>query len=258
MRKRMRLWASIFCGLIAFCSCTIVCYAEPVYTNPDTGYQAVLEDDAELLAQEERLALKELLEEITIYGNVAFKTIDDNYMSTESYARSYYSDKFGTASGTLLLIDMNNRIIWIHSDGAVYKVITTAYANTITDNVYQYASDEAYYVCAREAFAQILSLLKGQKIAQPMKYISNGLLALLLAMLLNYGMVCVFAGAKKPGKKKMMENVPVRFSYTKPLAVFSHQTRTYNPTSSDSGGGGSGGGGGGSSHHSGGGGGHRF
>lgn len=257
MIKRMKWWAGIFCGLIAFCFHTMVCYAKPAYTNPDTGYQAVIEDDAELLSEEERLALTEMLEEITAYGNVAFKTIDDNSMSTESYARSYYKDMFGTASGTLFLIDMENRIIWIHSDGAVYKVITTAYANTITDNVYRYASDKAYFVCAQKAFEQILSLLKGQKIAQPMKYISNGLLAVLLAMLLNYGVVCIFAGAKKPGKKKMMENVPVRFSYTKPLAVFSHQTRTYNPVSSDSGSSSSSGGGGGSSS-SGGGGGHSF
>lgn len=255
--RRIIAAAGIFCGLIAFCFHTMVCYAKPAYTNPDTGYQAVIEDDAELLSEEERLALTEMLEEITAYGNVAFKTIDDNSMSTENYARSYYKDMFGTASGTLFLIDMENRIIWIHSDGAVYKVITTAYANTITDNVYRYASDKEYFVCAQKAFEQILSLLKGQKIAQPMKYISNGLLAVLLAMLLNYGVVCIFAGAKKPGKKKMMENVPVRFSYTKPLAVFSHQTRTYNPVSSSSGGGGgrsSGGGGG----RSGGGGGHRF
>lgn len=255
--RRIIAAAGIFCGLIAFCFHTMVCYAKPAYTNPDTGYQAVIEDDAELLSEEERLALTEMLEEITAYGNVAFKTIDDNSMSTENYARSYYKDMFGTASGTLFLIDMENRIIWIHSDGAVYKVITTAYANTITDNVYRYASNKEYFVCAQKAFEQILSLLKGQKIAQPMKYISNGLLAVLLAMLLNYGVVCIFAGAKKPGKKKMMENVPVRFSYTKPLAVFSHQTRTYNPVSSDSGSSSSSSGGGGSSS-SGGGGGHSF
>lgn len=236
----------------------MVCYAKPAYVNPDTGYQAVIEDDANLLSEEEEAALQEQLEEITAYGNVAFKTIDDNYMSTENYARSYYKDMFGTASGTLFLIDMDNRIIWIHSDGAVYKVITTAYANTITDNVYRYASDKAYFVCAQKAFEQILSLLKGQKIAQPMKYISNGLLAILLALLLNYGVVCVFAGAKKLGKKKMMENVPIQFSYTKPLAVFTHQTRTYHPVSSSSGSGGGGGGGGGGGHSSGGGGGHRF
>ena len=171
----------------------MVCYAKPAYVNPDTGYQTVIEDDAELLSEEEEAALQELLEEITAYGNVAFKTIDNNYMSTENYARSYYKDMFGTASGTLFLIDMDNRIIWIHSDGAVYKVITTAYANTITDNVYRYASDEEYFVCAQKAFEQMLSLLQGQKIAQPMKYISNGLLAIILALLLNYGVVCVFA-----------------------------------------------------------------
>lgn len=236
----------------------MVCYAKPAYVNPDTGYQTVIEDDAELLSEEEEAALQELLEEITAYGNVAFKTIDSNYMSTENYARSYYKDMFGTASGTLFLIDMDNRIIWIHSDGAVYKVITTAYANTITDNVYRYASDEEYFVCAQKAFEQMLSLLQGQKIAQPMKYISNGLLAIILALLLNYGVVCVFAGAKKPGKKKMMENVPIQFSYTKPLAVFTHQTRTYNPVSSSSGGGGGGSSGGGGGGRSGGGGGHRF
>ena len=236
----------------------MVCYAKPAYVNPDTGYQTVIEDDAELLSEEEEAALQELLEEITAYGNVAFKTIDNNYMSTENYARSYYKDMFGTASGTLFLIDMDNRIIWIHSDGAVYKVITTAYANTITDNVYRYASDEEYFVCAQKAFEQMLSLLQGQKIAQPMKYISNGLLAIILALLLNYGVVCVFAGAKKPGKKKMMENVPIQFSYTKPLAVFTHQTRTYNPVSSSSGGGGGGSSGGGGGGRSGGGGGHRF
>ena len=236
----------------------MVCYAKPAYVNPDTGYQTVIEDDAELLSEEEEAALQELLEEITAYGNVAFKTIDNNYMSTENYARSYYKDMFGTASGTLFLIDMDNRIIWIHSDGAVYKVITTAYANTITDNVYRYASDEEYFVCAQKAFEQMLSLLQGQKIAQPMKYISNGLLAIILALLLNYGVVCVFAGAKKPGKKKMMENVPIQFSYTKPLAVFTHQTRTYNPVSSSSGGGGGGSSGGGGGGSSGGGGGHRF
>ena len=236
----------------------MVCYAKPAYVNPDTGYQTVIEDDAELLSEEEEAALQELLEEITAYGNAAFKTIDSNYMSTENYARSYYKDMFGTASGTLFLIDMDNRIIWIHSDGAVYKVITTAYANTITDNVYRYASDEEYFVCAQKAFEQMLSLLQGQKIAQPMKYISNGLLAIILALLLNYGVVCVFAGAKKPGKKKMMENVPIQFSYTKPLAVFTHQTRTYNPVSSSSGGGGGGSSGGGGGGRSGGGGGHRF
>lgn len=261
-RSCFHLFAAVSIFVTAFLWSGSVCRAEPSYTNTETGYRAVVEDDAFLLSGEEAQQLIVLLQEITAYGNVAFKTIDENFTDTESFARSYYQSQFGTDSGTLFLIDMDNRNIWIHSDGAVYKVITTAYANTITDNVYRYASNEDYFDCASEAFGQILSLLKGQKIAQPMKYISNGLLAAILALLLNFGFVSLFSRLKKPGKKEIMENIPRRFSYTKPTAVFTHKTRVYDPVSSGSGGGGSSGGsrsgGGGGGSRSGGGGGHRF
>lgn len=231
-----------------------------IYTNPETSYRALIEDDALLLDEEETLALAASMQEITDYGNAAFKTIDSNHLDTESYARQYYKEQFGTASGTLFLIDMDNRNIWIHSDGNLYKVITKSYANTITDNVYRYASDGDYYACAVHTYEQILALLKGHKIAQPMKYISNGLLAVILALLLNYGLVCFFTGIRKPGKKELLRNGQNHFHYTQPQAFFVRESRTYNPTSSSSDGSGSSGSGssGGSSGSSGGGGGHSF
>lgn len=240
-----------------FIGCGQVCHAEEVYINQDTEYRAVLEDDAMLLSKEEQQELMELLKEITAYGNVAFKTIDDNDRGTESFARLYYQGQFGTDSGTVFLIDMDNRTIWIHSDGAVYKVITASYANTITDNVYRYASRGDYAGCAMEAYGQMLTLLQGYKIAQPMKYISNGLLAVILALLLNYGLVSFYARLKKPDRKELMGSVNMHFRYTQPAAVYTHESRTYNPVSSGSGGGGGHSGGGGRGH-SGGGGGHRF
>lgn len=230
-----------------------------VYVNAATSYRAIIEDDAQLLNDEEEQELAALLQEITSYGNVAFKTIDYNDRGTESYARKYYQEQFGTASGTLFLIDMDNRNIWIHSDGAVYKVITKSYADTITDNVYRYASDGNYYDCAAHTYDQILTLLKGQKIAQPMKYISNGLLAVILALLLNYGLVSFFARIKKPGRREILRSGRNHFNYTQPKAFFVRESRTYNPVSSDSGSSGSSGGGGSSSSgSSGGGGGHSF
>lgn len=156
------------------------------------------------------------------------------------------------------LIDMDNRNIWIHSDGAVYKVITTSYANTITDNVYRYASAGDYYECAAKAYEQITDLLKGYKIAQPMKYINNILLALILALLLNYGAVSFFARLRKPGRKELLGSTVNHFSYTRPEVRFVRESRTYNPVSSSSRSGGSSGGGGGGGSRSGGGGGHRF
>lgn len=228
-----------------------------IYLNPETSYQVLLEDDALLLDDAEAQELAALMQEITAYGNAAFKTTDNNDWDTESYARQYYQEQFGTASGTLFLIDMDNRNIWIHSDGAVYKVITSSYANTITDNVYRYASDGDYYDCAAQAYAQILTLLKGHKIAQPMKYISNALLALILALLLNYGLVSFFTGIRKPRRRVLLENGRNRFNYTQPRAFFIRESRTYNPVSSSDSGSSSGGSGGGGSS-SGGGGGHSF
>lgn len=230
-----------------------------VYINSDTSYGVWIDDDAQLLDEEEKQELAALMQDITIFGNVLFKTTDNSTSDTESYAREYYRKQAGSDSGILFFIDMDNRMIWIHSDGAVYRVITKSYANTITDNVYRYASAGDYYECASQAYTQVLALLNGNKIAQPMKYLSNAFLAVILALLLNYGLVCFFGGIRKPGRKQLLGNAENYFRYTTPQAFFVRESRTYNPSSSDSGG--SGGGhssSGGSSGSSGGGGGHRF
>ena len=260
MRSRIRA-AFLLAMLVCVISYGTVCYAEGVYINDETGYRVVLEDDAQLLSDEEKAELITQMQEITAYGNAAFKTIDDNDRSAEYFARQYYQSQFGTDSGTLLLIDMDNRMIWIHSDGVVYQVITTAYANTITDNVYRYASSGDYGECAMEAFGQIHTLLRGQKISQPMKYISNGLLAVIIALILNYGLVNYYARLKRQDGKTLMRGVENHFNYTRPQAVFTHESRVYNPVSSgssSSGSSGSGGSSGGGGSSSGGGGGHSF
>jgi len=224
-------------------------------------YRVVLEDSAQLLDESEEEELAVLMQEVTAYGNAAFKTTDQNAGSTEAYARQYYREQFGTDSGILFLIDMDNRTIWIHSDGAVYRVITKSYADTITDNVYRYATDGEYYRCGAEAFTQITELLEGNRIAQPMKYISNALLAVIMALLLNYGLVSVFARMRKPGRRELLGYRGNYFRYTTPQAFFTGESKSYHPTSSGgSGSSRSGGSSGGSSGRSssGGGGGHRF
>ena len=114
-----------------------------VYVNEKTQYKVIFEDDASLLSNDEAEQLIEVMKPITAYGSVAFKSIDTNkYSSTSSYASNYYASKFQTGSGTIFLIDMDKRNLWIHSNGKVYSTITTSYANVITDNVYRYASNK--------------------------------------------------------------------------------------------------------------------
>lgn len=221
-----------------------------------TGYRVIIEDDADLLTDTEETSLAEVMKGITAYGNVAFKSISTNSMSSRNYAENYYRSKFGTASGTVFLVDMDNRNLWIFSDGAIYRVITKGYADTITDNVYTKASAADYYGCAAEAFRQMNKLLEGDKIAQPMKYASNAFLAVIAALLINFGVVTVFAGTRKTTDKELMSKAEKRFAITKPVPTFLHETKVYDPVSDSGGSSGSSGGGGGGS--SGGGGGHSF
>ena len=196
------------------------------------------------------------MEVITEYGNAAFHTVDVNNGTADGYARGYYHNKFDSASGVLFLIDMDNRKVYIFSDGNIYKTVTKSYANVITDNVYQYATNADYYTCASEVFSQVYDLLEGRRIAQPMKYVSNILLAVVFALLINYMMVRGFARAKTPSREEILTGLFVDKKLTDTRAEFVCETRKYDPVSSGSSGSSGGGGGGGGS--SGGGGGHSF
>jgi len=254
MRKQFIL---VLVSLLLFATNVSTSYAADDSTE---NYRVVMEDNADLLTESQEADLIKIMQKITDYGNVAFVSVLENSLSAENYARSSYSTLFGTDSGTLFLIDMDNRMLWIHSDGAVYRVITTAYANTITDNVYRYAGKEQYFECAKEVYQEILTLLQGEKIAQPMKYISNLLLAMILALLINFGFVCYFTKLRKPSEADILRMIDKRLQCTKPTATFTHKTKRYDPIeSSDSSGSSSSSSGGGSSgSSSGGGGGHSF
>lgn len=234
--------------------------ADPAYTNADTGYRIVIEDDADLLTDSEETALVSDMDEITEFGNAAFKSIDTNSTTAPSFADSYYHQTFGKESGTLFLIDMDNRKIYIFSDGEVYDIVTKSRAETITDNVYRYASNGDYYRCASEAYAQIYTILSGNAIAQPMKYISNALLAILIALLINFILINSVTRLRRAGIGPMIHAAKSSFQYTQPDVHFINETKRYSPIEHSSGGGGGGsfGGGGGGGGSSGGGGGHSF
>lgn len=230
------------------------------YTNPDTNYSAMIQDDAGLLSPEEEEALVKQMEPITAYGSVALVTIDHNvYYDASAYAEHFTDDHFSGSTGTVFLIDLDTRELYMDTTGSMRKRLTSAYANTIMDNVYSYASDGEYYICASKVFLQIDTLLAGGRIAQPMKYISNALLALVLALIINFILVCVFSKKHKPSASQLFSGIYSSFQVNHPEEKFTGQTKRYSPQSSG-GGGHSGSGHSGGGHSGGGhsGGGHRF
>ena len=248
------LTSPVFAAEEAIGSSTYIAYNED---NENSEYGIYIEDNADLLSSSEENDLEDVMEPISEHGNVVFLSIDSNpRYSAESYAEDYGYSRFGNESYTIFLIDMDNREICVYSDGAIYKTITSAYARTITDNVFRYASDEDYYDCAYHAFDQINTLLEGKRIAQPMKYISNALLAIVLALLINYFIVMRVSRSVRASNSELLNGIFTSVDVHNTRTEFLNQTKKYSPQSSSSSGGRSGGGGGGGSR--GGGGSHRF
>lgn len=148
------------------------------------SYEIRISDDADLLSADEEAELYTSMEPITKYGNAMFMSTNDSLGSDpEGNAEAAYETAFGSTDGMIFFIDMNNRVLTLYSRGSVYHVITKGYARTITDNVYSYASDGDYLACAQEAFAEADTLLEGGRISQPMRLITNVLLAFIFAFL---------------------------------------------------------------------------
>ena len=67
----------------------------------------------------------------------------------------------------------------------------------ITDNNYKLAANKKYYQCAKGVFDQIYTLLDGGKISEPMRHISNSILAIYVSFMICYFIVMNKAKVKK-------------------------------------------------------------
>ena len=154
--------------------------------NEETGFRAVIDDDAGLLDEAEYDGVMATMAPITAYCNVGFYTYGGtsrDYVLDK--AKTWAAEEFGT-SCTLFIIDMATRQLAVWSSSDVQKTLTQAKAYTITDNIYSYASRKQYAACAEGEFNQMYRVLKGEKVSGPMRLISNALLAMLAAILLAY------------------------------------------------------------------------
>ena len=131
------------------------------------------------------------------------------------------------------------------------------------DNVYRYASYGRYDTTAMKTFEQINKLLDGGKILEPMRYISNVVIAIVVAFFINFFIVVGVSKIKKAGTNEVINTCDIEFQISNVVGKKTGTRRKYSPVSESSGssyhsGGGGGFSGGGGGGHSGGGGGHSF
>lgn len=233
----------------------------------DGEYQVIIEDAADLFTDAEEAALKKQLEGILPYGSAAIITNEEYNSDAAALAEQRFRELFLNHSATLLMIDMYNRRIQIFSDGAIYRNISRAKANEITDNIYTYATQGDYYTAASKTFEQIETILGGGRIVTPMKYATNAAFAIGIVLLINF---IIITAQRKKKNVTTLTNALAReggrgniTAVQSVNAVMTSQRKSRHVESSggSSGGGGggfSGGGGGGGGFSSGGGGGHSF
>ena len=258
--------------LLAFCISTFMIgksYAldqsaflsSSVYQNSDTGYTAYIDDEEDLLSSSEEENLLKKLVPLTQYGNVAFLSGRGEY-SAAATIRDFYNEVFYGKSGLIFFIDMENREIRIQSGGAFYRTISSDVANSITDNVYVFASNGDYYRTAAVAFSQVKAKMEGRFVATPMRWISNFFLAIFLGLLFNFTMLLMTWKQNRAGSKAVLGALRPNMILGNREVIMTNQTNVRLSSSSSRRGGRSGGGfsGGGSSGggFSSGGGGHRF
>lgn len=190
MRKLHILFLTVITVFLVFGASFNSVKAEAVHSSDesaDTGYDVCIIDDASLFSETEKDELLKALKPFTEYGNALVATASVNDCATvKQLAIKYYDKAFGTEDGAVFLFDMDNREIYWYTEGSLYDSISVKSAMVITDNVYSYASDGDFVKCAGQAFDMAVTVIKGGRIRQSMKLYGNALLAVILAIFINY------------------------------------------------------------------------
>lgn len=182
--------------------------------NSETGKWATIYDFADVMTREEENELLETMVKATDVCDVVLVTDDgkqDLFGTTSSKLATYVS-KYLPEDGSLFLIDMQNREIMLANAGENEKTITSSLSRSIADNSYRKATAGDYAGCARIAFEQVIRLLHGKGIVQPMKIVCSALLSLVAGLLLNY--VLVRNSRERSRKKRAIAGIGIATTIT--------------------------------------------
>ncbi|MEE0957644.1 MAG: TPM domain-containing protein [Ruminococcus sp.] len=215
-----------------------------MYTNPETGYRVVIIDELGLLSGSEADMLADDMKPITDYGNAAFWTTQEYTSNEIDQARVKRYDLFGYDSAVIFSVNMNVRKLTVQAYGDILKSVTPSVARSVTNNVKDYATRKEYYNCAKQAFEQMHQVIRGESIAEPMKYTSYAVIALMTGVIIA---LCVAFSKRCNPLRREYSHASVTGSGTV-ITGDLHMSLVRNETihvSSGGGGGGFGGGGGG-------------
>ena len=196
--------------------------AETDAETKNTDYRLYMQDDADLMTDEEEQRLLGVMEGLLPRANVAFLSTRSGGGSTSQKALDYRDNILRLPRQIpliLLIIDMQNREIYLFSQGEVEKVVTRSSATAITEEAAVYLKKGNYYLGAEKAFDLTKDLFATRTVSSPMRLAAAliaapalGLLAAAMVMLRSshlHSAALVGTQPKGQGKLRITADVQV-------------------------------------------------
>jgi len=225
----------------------------PSRYNSETGFSAVIADEADLLTADEESKLLEKMVPLTTYANIAVYTVDTpTKLQDYERAREKRAELFGTdADAAIFMVDMYLRRIIIQRRGNMETYFNNSRANNITNNVASIAKKGDYYKTCATAMDQMLTVVLDRNnvktdeprpaVPRPMMYLSNGVIALMLGALISYLVAVITSSTVRRSASKKVNSSETISMIEEPLQVTVLSSvkvgeRSVTHSSSDSGG----------------------
>lgn len=201
------------------------------YTNPTTGHRAVIIDELGSLSAEEAIELLQAMEPITKYGDAVYKTtVSSGAFDPEKYMDIQYGVTMSGATGVLVLLDAGNNSFKVRCGGKWETMINRKQAESIaTIALNGYRENEQAVTVPQTAFNQVYARLEQARKARPVKYVCNAMLALILAMLINFVLVDKLSRMQKTSDQELLENAAGYCRHGEVMIEYLTRTETYSP-----------------------------
>lgn len=170
---------------IVFAQLFFLSSAQAVYRIAgEAEYKAFLDDGADIFTDEEEAQIRDDLKQFFNQCNIAVVTGKGTGMTS---AKSYYSEYFADEDGGVLIyIDTNTKQGIVYSESKTHHTLSDSREIEITDNITHYIAKGDYVGCVKEGLREIYSILAGETLFAPMRYINNAFVALALASVIMF------------------------------------------------------------------------
>lgn len=186
-------------------------------------------DNADLLSDSEENILRQDIKERSeiLETDIIFVTIDDaEGKSSMEYADDFYDQhSFGYdkehGSGVLVLLDMDNREVWISTSGGAINEISDGDIDNILDNTMDYVTEKEYYMFFSNSLDEIETSM-----GNVFTYLQNPLISGIIALAVSGIIILIMSQSGKTsvtvnGRTYMEEN---SFDLKNKTDLFTHTT----------------------------------